>query len=75
MLDVAGFRAGRRAELVEVAAEAIAKVQAGEASVSLDPMSPFERKVVHDAVAAAGLGSSSDGAEPHRYVVVHTAGE
>ena len=75
MLDVAGFRAARRAELVTVAGEAIEKVKAGEASVSLDPMSPFERKVVHDAVAEAGLGSSSDGVEPHRYVVVHAAGE
>jgi spoIIIJ-associated protein len=75
MLDVAGFRAARRAELVTVAGEAIEKVRGGEASVSLDPMSPFERKVVHDAVAAAGLGSSSDGVEPHRYVVVHAAGE
>ena len=73
MLDVAGFRAARRAELVTVAGEAIEKVKAGEASVSLDPMSPFERKVVHDAVAEAGLSSSSDGTEPHRYVVVHAA--
>lgn len=75
MLDVAGFRAARKVELVKIAEEAIAKVAAGEPSVSLDPMSPFERKVVHDAVAAAGLSSSSDGTEPHRYVVVHTAGE
>ena len=73
MLDVAGYRAARKAELVTLAGEAIAQVQGGEASVSLDPMNPFERKVVHDAVAAAGLASSSDGAEPHRYVVVHGA--
>ena len=33
-------------------------------------MTPFERKVVHDAVAAAGLRSESEGEEPHRYVVV-----
>ena len=33
-------------------------------------MSPFERKVVHDAVAAAGLSSESEGEEPRRYVVV-----
>jgi spoIIIJ-associated protein len=75
MLDVAGHRAARKAELIEVAEAAIAKVKAGEPSVALDPMNPFERKVVHDAVAEAGLSSSSDGAEPHRYVVVHTSGE
>ena len=33
-------------------------------------MTPFERKIVHDAVAAAGLTSESEGQEPHRYVVV-----
>ena len=75
MLDVAGFRAARRNELVAVAQAAIDKVAAGETSVALDAMTPFERKVVHDAVAAAGLQSSSDGTEPHRYVVVHSAGE
>ena len=41
----------------------------GEAS-SLEPMSAFERKVVHDAVAAAGLVSESEGAEPRRHVVI-----
>ena len=38
--------------------------------VALDPMSPFERKVVHDAVAEAGLTSESEGVEPRRYVVI-----
>jgi spoIIIJ-associated protein len=33
-------------------------------------MSPFERKVVHDAVAAAGFRSESEGEEPNRRVVV-----
>ena len=75
MLDVAGFRAARRSELVAIAQGAIDQVKGGETSVSLDAMTPFERKVVHDAVAAGGLESSSDGVEPHRYVVVHSAGE
>jgi spoIIIJ-associated protein len=75
MLDVAGFRAARRAELVTIATAAIEKIAEGERSVSLDPMSPFERKVVHDAVAEAGLSSSSEGTEPHRYVVIHAAAE
>ena len=38
-------------------------------------MNPFERKVCHDVVAAAGLISESEGAEPHRYVVVLPADE
>lgn len=71
MLDIAGYRAGRRAELVEVAKEAIAKVRATGSRVALEAMNPFERKVVHDAVAAAGLVSDSEGEEPDRHVVIH----
>ncbi len=70
MLDIAGFRAERKAELVTVAEAAIAKVRESGADVSLDAMNPFERKVVHDAVAAAGLTSDSEGVEPARYVVI-----
>jgi spoIIIJ-associated protein len=73
MLDVAGFRAERKAELVKVAEEAIARVHASKSDVSLDAMNPFERKVVHDAVAAAGLTSDSEGVEPSRYVVIRFA--
>lgn len=70
MLDIAGYRAGRRAELAEVARVAIAEVKETGASVALEPMNPFERKVVHDVVAAAGLVSDSEGVEPSRHVVV-----
>ena len=70
MLDVAGHRAERKAELVKIAEEAIEEVKAGTAALSLAPMSPFERKVIHDAVAAAGLRSESEGAGPDRHVVV-----
>jgi spoIIIJ-associated protein len=73
MLDVAGFRAERKAELVTVAEGAIARVRESGADVSLEPMNPFERKVVHDAVAAAGLTSDSEGVEPARYVVIRSA--
>lgn len=70
MLDISGYRADRRAQLVALAEETIAKVKESGAPVSLDPMTPFERKVVHDAVAAAGLTSESSGVEPRRHVVV-----
>jgi len=73
MLDVAGHRADRRAELVSVAQAAIEQVRAGAETVSLEPMSAFERKVVHDAVLQAGLVSESDGVEPRRFVVVRPA--
>lgn len=71
MLDIAGYRKSRRAELTRVGEEAVARVRATGQSVSLEPMNPFERKVVHDVVAAAGLRSDSAGVEPHRHVVVH----
>ncbi|MHA7125748.1 protein jag [Janibacter indicus] len=73
MLDVAGHRAARRAELVEIARTAIEEVKTSGDSVDLEPMSAFERKVVHDEVLAAGLESDSSGTEPRRFVVVHPA--
>ena len=73
MLDINGYRAARRAELTTVARRAVERVKATGQTVSLKPMNPFERKVCHDVVAAAGLISESEGAEPHRHVVVMLA--
>jgi spoIIIJ-associated protein len=70
MLDIAGHRAERRAALVELARVAIEEVKAAGEKRSLDPMSAFERKVVHDEVAAAGLESESEGMDPRRHVVI-----
>ncbi len=73
MLDISGFRAARRAELTQLGAESCEQASKSGEPVRLAPMSPFERKVVHDAVAAAGLRSESDGEEPNRRVVVYPA--
>ncbi|MGW3011672.1 Jag family protein [Streptomyces sp. NPDC001219] len=70
MLDIAGFRARKREELSELGAKAAKEAKGTGQPVKLDPMTPFERKVVHDAVAAAGLRSESEGEEPQRRVVV-----
>jgi spoIIIJ-associated protein len=70
MLDVSGHRADRRTALEEQASVIVAQVKESGEQAALEPMSPFERKVVHDVVAAAGLKSESEGAEPRRYVVV-----
>ena len=70
MLDVDGYRAARRKELVSIAEDAIAQVKESGESVPLDPMSPFERKVVHDTVADAGLVSESEGEDARRHVVI-----
>lgn len=73
MLDIAGFRAARRAELAALGQDAVAEVQRTGAPVRLAPMTAFERKVVHDVVSAAGLASSSEGVEPDRRIVVSPA--
>jgi spoIIIJ-associated protein len=70
MLDISGYRADKRTKLERLAQEAVARVKESGEPESLEPMTPFERKVVHDAVAAAGLTSESEGVEPRRFVVV-----
>ena len=70
MLDVGGYRAKRRAELTEVGQKAADEVAETGQPKRLTPMTAFERKVVHDAVAAAGLRSESEGEDPDRRVVV-----
>ena len=70
MLDISGHRADKRLRLEKLAAERVAEVRASGERVELEPMSAFERKVVHDAVAAAGLTSESEGVEPRRFVVI-----
>ncbi|WP_066359816.1 Jag family protein [Herbidospora mongoliensis] len=70
MLDVAGYRERRRAELTKIGMAAVDDVKASGEPKPLKAMTPFERKVIHDAVAAAGLRSESEGEEPRRFVVV-----
>jgi spoIIIJ-associated protein len=74
MLDVGGYRQRRRAELAETGQDAADEVLRTGQAKKLWPMNPFERKIVHDAVAAAGLRSESEGEEPQRRVVVLPAG-
>ncbi|HLV75890.1 spoIIIJ-associated protein [Actinomadura hallensis] len=73
MLDIGGYRERRRAELTKLGTDVAHEVKQNGESKPLAPMTPFERKIVHDAVAAAGLRSESEGEEPDRYVVVYPA--
>nr|WP_051114010.1 R3H domain-containing nucleic acid-binding protein [Actinopolymorpha alba] len=73
MLDVAGYRAERRSELVALAEKVAQDVAATGEPVRMEPMTPFERKIIHDTVAAKGLTSESEGEEPERRVVVQPA--
>jgi spoIIIJ-associated protein len=71
MLDIAGWRADRRKELSDLGKATAEKVLASGERVRLQPMTPFERKVVHDAVASvSGVHSESEGEDPRRRVVV-----
>lgn len=73
VLDIAGYRARRATELEAVAQEAVEQVRQSGEPVHLKPMGAYERKVVHDAIAEAGLASESEGEGPRRHVVVSTS--
>jgi len=75
MLDVGGFRVRRRAELADLGRSIADEVTRTGEPKKLRAMSPFERKIVHDAVAAAGMRSESEGEEPNRRVVVFPRGD
>ncbi|MBY4572866.1 Jag family protein [Gordonia paraffinivorans] len=71
MLDISRWRADRRERLARLGREVAERVRDSGEREALDPMTPFERKIVHDAVAAVdGVISESEGAEPKRRVVV-----
>ncbi|GLB65267.1 hypothetical protein NCCP2495_31470 [Dietzia sp. NCCP-2495] len=71
MLDIAGWRAAKREALTEAARVVAKRVLESADPEEMDPMSPFERKIVHDAIAEIdGVDSDSTGVEPHRRVVV-----
>jgi spoIIIJ-associated protein len=74
MLDVGGFRAQRRSELADLGRSVAEEVSRTGEPKKLRAMSPFERKIVHDAIALAGLRSESEGEEPNRRVVVFPVG-
>lgn len=69
VLDINGYRAERNEELREAAQDAIQRVQDTGEPVHLEPMSAFERKIVHDFIAEAGLASESEGEGKRRHVV------
>lgn len=74
MLDIGGYRAQRRAELTELGTTVAEEVRRTGEAKALGAMNAFERKIVHDAIAAAGLRSESEGMDPNRRVVVLPVG-
>lgn len=71
MLDISGWRAAKRRALTEVGTVTAQRVLEGGSPEELEPMNPFERKIIHDAVAEIeGVSSDSTGVEPHRRVII-----
>ncbi|SMX81529.1 protein jag [Brevibacterium antiquum] len=73
MLDIDGFRNSRRDELIKKAQQAIEDVKASGDEFAFKPMNSFERKIIHDQVAQAGLVSESEGESDGRHVLVRPA--
>jgi spoIIIJ-associated protein len=71
IVDVGDYRKRRIARLQEHAKEVAERVLSTGREEELEPMNPFERKLVHDAVGeVGGVETSSRGEEPDRYVVI-----
>ena len=73
ILDVGGSREARQAELGRLVDAAVAKIEAGDESAALEPMSSYERKLVHDIVAERGFASASEGDGRDRHTVITRA--
>ncbi|KZE17688.1 single-stranded DNA-binding protein [Brevibacterium casei] len=73
MLDIDGYRSSRRDELIRKAEDAITEVKESGEEFAFKAMNSFERKIIHDQVAKAGLVSESEGEGDGRHVVVRPA--
>jgi spoIIIJ-associated protein len=71
VVDAAGYRARRAASLEAVASRSARQAATTGSAVELDPMTPVERKIVHEALKDdPEVETQSEGSEPNRYVVV-----
>lgn len=71
VVDAAGYRARRTATLEKMAKRTAQRASATARRVELDPMTPVERKIVHEALKDdPEVETLSEGSEPNRYVVV-----
>lgn len=73
IVDVGGSRSARAKELTGLVDAAIAQVAAGRLEVKLEPMSSYERKLVHDEVAERGYHSESQGEGKNRRLVIRAS--
>ena len=73
MLDIDGYRAGRKTQLRALAQESADEATSTKTSIKLAPMNAFERKIIHDTIQTLGLSSESEGEDPDRCVVIFPA--
>ncbi|MCX6431153.1 MAG: single-stranded DNA-binding protein [Actinobacteria bacterium] len=73
MLDIDGYRAGRKAELRKLAKATADEAKESKSSIKLSPMNAFERKIIHDTIQELGLTSESEGEDPDRCVIIFPA--
>ena len=70
-VDVDGYRERRREALIRFSTGLAEKVAESGEELSLEPMNPADRKIVHDTIAAIdGVNTLSEGNDPRRYVVI-----
>jgi len=75
LVDVEDYRKRRRAQVLHRARDTALRVKKSGRQEALEPMSAYERKLVHDAVAEmGGLETASEGEEPERRVVIRRNG-
>ena len=70
-VDVEGYRARRRDSLADYARSIAERAKDRGTEIELEPMSSWDRKIVHDAVSdIEGVTSFSEGVDPNRKVVI-----
>lgn len=73
LVDVDGYRAKREETLIKLANKMAEKAKYSRRSVKLEPMNPYERRIIHSALQNMdGITTYSEGDEPYRRVVIQS---
>ena len=70
ILDIAGSRDAKAKQLKDLVERTLAKLEETDKEQHLKPMSSYDRKLVHDMVAEAGMVSESEGQGRDRHIVI-----
>jgi spoIIIJ-associated protein len=70
ILDIAGSRDAKAKQLKDLVEKTLAKLEGTDKDQHLKPMSSYDRKLVHDMVAEAGMVSESEGQGRDRHIVI-----